>query len=55
MYKKIKETSEYLKKSFNNESIHSAIILWVDENKFEKIYSLDYSDIPNFFNRNEFN
>lgn len=52
MYKKIKETSEYLKKSFNNESIHSAIILGSGmggfENKFEKIYSLDYSDIPNF-------
>ncbi len=52
MYKKIKETSEYLKKSFNNESIHSAIILGSGmggfENKFDKIYSLDYSDIPNF-------
>ena len=52
MYKKIKETSEFLKKSFNNESIHSAIILGSGmggfENKFEKIYSLDYSDIPNF-------
>ena len=52
MYKKIKETSEYLKKSFNNESIHSAIILGSGmggfENKFEKLYSLDYSDIPNF-------
>ena len=52
MYKKVKETSEYLNKSFNNESIHSAIILGSGmggfEDKFEKIYSLDYSDIPNF-------
>ena len=52
MYKKVKETSKYLNKSFNNESIHSAIILGSGmggfEDKFEKIYSLDYSDIPNF-------
>ena len=48
MYKKVKETSEYLNKSFNNESIHSAIILGSGmggfEDKFEKIYSLDYSE-----------
>ena len=36
MYKKIKETSEYLKKSFNNESIHSAIILGSGMGGFEK-------------------
>ena len=52
MYKKIDETSKFIKKFINNESIHSAIILGsgmsgFDEN-FKSEFSIDYSDIPNF-------
>ncbi len=52
MYKKIKETSQFLKEATNNESIYSAIILGSGmggfENKFDSMYSIDYGDIPNF-------
>ena len=52
MYKKIKESSEFIKKSINNEKINSAIILGSGmsgfEEKFNKIYSFDYSELPNF-------
>tara|TARA_B100000287_G_scaffold76818_1_gene68853 strand:- start:1485 stop:2309 length:825 start_codon:yes stop_codon:yes gene_type:complete len=52
MYKKIKETSQYIKEATNNETINSAIILGSGmggfENRFESKYSIDYGDIPNF-------
>ena len=52
MYKTIKETSEFISKSINNEDIYSAIILGSGmsgfEDNFEAEYSFDYSDIPNF-------
>ena len=52
MYKKINETSKFINKFINNESIHSAIILGsgmsgFDEN-FKSEFSIDYSEIPNF-------
>ena len=52
MYKKIDETSRFINKFINNESIHSAIILGsgmsgFDEN-FNTKFSIDYSAIPNF-------
>ena len=52
MYKKINETSKFINKFINNESIHSAIILGsgmsgFDEN-FKHEFSIDYSEIPNF-------
>ena len=52
MYKKIDETSKFINKFINNESIHSAIILGsgmsgFDEN-FKPELSIDYSEIPNF-------
>ena len=52
MYKKIDETSKFINKFINNESIHSAIILGsgmsgFDEN-FKSEFSIDYSEIPNF-------
>ena len=52
MYKKINETSKFINKFINNESIHSAIILGsgmsgFDEN-FKPEFSIDYSEIPNF-------
>lgn len=52
MYKKIKESSDFIKKSIENQTIHSAIILGSGmggfEEKFEKIYSFDYSEVPHF-------
>ncbi len=52
MYKTIKETSEFISKSINNDDIYSAIILGSGmsgfEDNFEAEYSFDYSDIPNF-------
>ena len=52
MYKKIKETSQYIKEATKNETINSAIILGSGmggfENRFESKYSIDYGDIPNF-------
>ena len=52
MYKKINESSEFIKKEINNEKINSAIILGSGmsgfEEKFNKIYSFDYSELPNF-------
>ena len=52
MYKKINESSEFIKKEINNEKINSAIILGSGmsgfEDKFNKIYSFDYSELPNF-------
>ena len=52
MYKRINETSKFINKFINNESIHSAIILGsgmsgFDEN-FKPELSIDYSEIPNF-------
>ncbi|MFL2647818.1 MAG: purine-nucleoside phosphorylase [Candidatus Actinomarinales bacterium] len=52
MYKKINETSKFINKFINNESIHSAIILGsgmsgFDDN-FKPEFSIDYSEIPNF-------
>ena len=52
MYKKIDETSKFINKFINNESIHSAIILGsgmsgFDDN-FKPEFSIDYSEIPNF-------
>ena len=52
MYKKIEETTKFINKFINNESIHSAIILGsgmsgFDEN-FKTVFSIDYSEIPNF-------
>ena len=52
MYKKIKETSQYIKEATKNATINSAIILGSGmggfENRFESKYSIDYGDIPNF-------
>jgi len=52
MYKKIKESSDFIKKSIENQTIHSAIILGSGmggfEKKFENIYSFDYSEVPHF-------
>ena len=52
MYKKIKESSDFIKKSIENQTIHSGIILGSGmggfEEKFEKIYSFDYSEVPHF-------
>ena len=52
MYKKIKESSDFITKSIENQTINSAIILGSGmggfEEKFEKIYSFDYSEVPNF-------
>ncbi len=52
MYKKIKETSQYIKEATKNETINSAIILGSGmggfENRFDSKYSIDYGDIPNF-------
>jgi len=52
MYKKIKESSDFINKSIENQTIHSAIILGSGmggfEDKFDNIYSFDYSEIPHF-------
>ena len=52
MYKKIKESSDFITKSIENQTINSAIILGSGmggfEEKFEKIYSFDYSEVPHF-------
>ena len=52
MYKKVKESSDFIKKSIENQTIHSAIILGSGmggfEDKFEKSYSFDYSEVPHF-------
>ncbi len=52
MYKKIKETSQYIKEATKSETINSAIILGSGmggfENRFDSKYSIDYGDIPNF-------
>ena len=52
MYKKIKEASNFISKSIKNETINSAIILGSGmggfEDKFDKIFSFDYSEIPHF-------